>query len=83
MHLFTLKAVTKKFKDLVVLKNIDLSFDVGEFVVVVGKSGCGKSTLLNILDYSLNVTSGKILFQNKKLNKKMKMKFKTLFELWK
>lgn len=70
MHLFTLKAATKKFKDLVVLKNIDLSFDVGEFVVVVGKSGCGKSTLLNILDYSLNVTSGKILFQNKKLNKK-------------
>ena len=70
MHLFTLKAVTKKFNDLVVLKNINLTFDVGEFVVVVGKSGCGKSTLLNILDYSLKVTSGKVLFQDKQLNKR-------------
>ena len=31
------------------LKEVDLSFDYGQFVSIVGKSGCGKSTLLNMI----------------------------------
>lgn len=70
MHLISLKEVSKKFDNKKVLEKVTLDFDLGEFVVVLGKSGVGKSTLLNILDYSLKIDSGKILFQDKILKKR-------------
>jgi ABC-type lipoprotein export system ATPase subunit len=43
------------------LKGIDLTFDYGQFVSIVGKSGCGKSTLLNMITGIDHPTSGKVI----------------------
>ncbi len=43
------------------LKGIDLHFEHGQFVSIVGKSGCGKSTLLNMITGIDHPTSGKVL----------------------
>ncbi|KQX52595.1 MULTISPECIES: ABC transporter ATP-binding protein [Ensifer] len=52
--------VTKSFGSLAVLKDIKISIDDGEFLVLVGPSGCGKSTLLSIIAGLEEHTSGTI-----------------------
>ena len=43
-----------------VLKNLNLTIEEGEFLVLLGASGCGKSTLLNCIAGLLDVTEGQI-----------------------
>ncbi|MBW9064415.1 sn-glycerol-3-phosphate ABC transporter ATP-binding protein UgpC [Rhizobium herbae] len=52
--------VTKSFGSLAVLKDIKISIEDGEFLVLVGPSGCGKSTLLSIIAGLEEHTSGTI-----------------------
>ena len=47
--LLVAKGLTKKYGNLQILKNIDLSISKGDLVVLTGPSGAGKSTLLHIL----------------------------------
>jgi putative ABC transport system ATP-binding protein len=49
------------------LKNINLTIEEGEFVVILGPSGSGKSTLLNVISGLDTVTSGKIMFRDENL----------------
>ena len=49
--------LVKRFGTVEVLKDISLTMDEGDFLVLVGPSGCGKSTLLNCIA-GLDTTSG-------------------------
>lgn len=49
MSLIELKNVTKKYGDKVILDNISLNIEAGEFVGIKGESGKGKTTLLNVI----------------------------------
>ena len=52
-----------------VLKDIKLSVEKGEFVVLVGPSGCGKSTLLRMIAGLEDITSGTIKIGERVVNK--------------
>ena len=55
--------LNKRFKNLHVLKGINLNVNQGEVVVIIGPSGSGKSTLLRCLNRLEEVDSGEIFFK--------------------
>ncbi|MCY3877132.1 MAG: sn-glycerol-3-phosphate ABC transporter ATP-binding protein UgpC [Rhodobacteraceae bacterium] len=55
-----LKNVVKRFGELTIIPELNLSIAEGEFVVIVGPSGCGKSTTLRMIAGLEDVTSGTI-----------------------
>jgi multiple sugar transport system ATP-binding protein len=58
----------KRFRDIRVIKELDLTINDGEFFTFVGPSGCGKSTILNMIAGLEPLTKGKIYFDNTIVN---------------
>ena len=60
--LLSLKGITVDFpgSSVLALKDVSLTCQPGEFVVVVGPSGCGKSTLLNVAGGMLRPAEGAV-----------------------
>ena len=55
-----LEGVTKRFGELVVLRNVDLNVDLHQVVCLIGASGSGKSTLLRCINLLERVDEGRI-----------------------
>ncbi|BCU52772.1 ABC transporter ATP-binding protein [Staphylococcus auricularis] len=68
--MINLNNVSKKFDNAAILKNVNLSVENGEFVIIKGESGRGKSTLLNIMSLLEPPTSGAISFNGKTVETK-------------
>ncbi len=55
-----LEGVTKAFKEMIAVDNIDLEVMEGEFLSFLGPSGCGKTTTLRMIGGFEQPTSGKV-----------------------
>ncbi len=66
-QLIALEAVNKWFGPLHVLRDVNLSVDRGEVVVIVGPSGSGKSTLCRAVNRLEPIDSGRIMFDGRPL----------------
>ena len=60
MSTVTFQGVTKKYGEVLAVKDLSLEIHDGEFMVLVGPSGCGKSTVFNAIAGLIPPTSGRI-----------------------
>lgn len=63
-----LSSLSKKFGNVVVVDDVNIDIDHGEFIVLVGPSGCGKSTTLRMIAGLEDLTSGDIKIGEKNVN---------------
>lgn len=72
MAFLQLKDIHKSYflgkQEFPVLKGIDLDFELGEFVSILGESGGGKSTLMNIIGGLDRKFDGEVLVDGQKLD---------------
>jgi polar amino acid transport system ATP-binding protein len=70
MSMITFSMVNKWFGDLHVLKDVSLTVDAGEVVVICGPSGSGKSTLIRCINRLEEIQKGEIIVDTMKVHEK-------------
>ncbi|MGB9680173.1 MAG: ABC transporter ATP-binding protein [Thermoanaerobacteraceae bacterium] len=70
------KNVKKSFKNTHVLKNITMTINDEELVVLIGPSGCGKTTTLKMINKLIEPTEGKIYINGRDISKEDTIKLR-------
>jgi ABC-type branched-subunit amino acid transport system ATPase component len=60
--------VTKKFRGLVAVRDVDFEIRAGSIYGLIGPNGAGKSTLFNMVTGYLPATSGEIYYQGRRID---------------
>lgn len=68
MSFLSIHQLSKSFSTQCVLQKINLSINMGEFLVVLGKSGSGKTTLLRLIAGFEKVDEGSIILNERTLS---------------
>lgn len=68
MPLLELQQVSAGYSSTTVLKNINVTLNVGEIVTLVGANGAGKSTTVKLVSGMLRPSKGEILFEGKPIS---------------
>ena len=66
------ESVTKKYGNLIAVRNISFDIEEGEIVGFLGKNGAGKTTTMNMITGYIEPTEGKIEIDGYDINKKTK-----------
>ena len=72
MPLLELKNIKKSFDSNIILKDLSLSVEKGEVIVILGPSGCGKSTLLRCINGLETIQGGEILLDGEVISNRKK-----------
>jgi len=82
-----LKNINKSFDGHEVLKDLNLTINTGESMVIIGRSGCGKSVLLKHIIGLMRPNSGSVIIDGTDITKvhpkelnKIRMDFGMLFQ---
>ncbi|WP_018690632.1 ABC transporter ATP-binding protein [Algicola sagamiensis] len=62
------KNVSKRYEDVSVIEDLNMTIEQGEFVVLVGPSGCGKSTTLRMIAGLESITDGDLMIGDVRAN---------------
>gem|GEM_PF-2135275 len=79
--LISLTDASKSFGKLSVLKDLSLTIEPGELVVVLGTNGAGKTTLLRVMAGLLGLDAGELLITGEKLDRFSEKQREKLFFL--
>lgn len=69
MDAIVIKNLTKKFKETVVLNNVNISFEKGKVHGLIGRNGSGKTMLMKSICGIVPPTSGEIVVGGKRIGK--------------
>lgn len=82
-----IKNLKKSFRNISVLRGINLKISEGETTVIIGQSGCGKTILLKLLIGIIKPDEGKVIVDNKDVTKlsykelnQLRLKFGMVFQ---
>lgn len=70
IYLIEIKDVYFKYKDIEVLKNINVTIKEGESIALIGPNGSGKSTFLKLINGIIFPTKGQYKFKNEEITSK-------------
>ena len=59
--------IKKSYGDNLVIPNLNLSIEKGDFLTVIGSSGCGKTTMLKMINRLITPDSGDIFIDGKNI----------------
>ena len=65
----SLENITFSYKDIEVIKDVDMNIKKGEFISIVGESGCGKTTLSRIISSRIKPGKGSVKINDVDINK--------------
>lgn len=68
--LIEFRNIKKSYGEKVVMENLDLQVDRGEFVTIIGSSGCGKTTALKMVNGLIHPDQGDILIDGENIREK-------------
>ena len=66
MNVLEIKSVTKRFGNLVAVRDVSLNVAKGEMRAIIGPNGAGKTTFFNLISGFFPPTSGAILFDGQR-----------------